>query len=106
MAIKSSGLPKNGHYDQTVREKDPELVVRILHLAHFDNDPPEEKHLADPLSYPGTPRWVKLCVTVALFAVALLAFVHLVGGGLAHLVGHSGGPAPLPGVDARGMARP
>lgn len=62
--------------------------------------------MADPLSYPGTPRWVKVCVMVALSAVALLAVVHLVSGGLAHLVGHSGGPAPLPGADERGMARP
>lgn len=41
--------------------------------------------------YPGAPRWVKALGVIAVLALALVVGIHLFGGGgLAHMIDHSG----------------
>ncbi|MDR6224028.1 hypothetical protein [Desmospora profundinema] len=41
----------------------------------------EDKHMADPPPYPGTPRWVKVSGIIVIALVLLLVIIMLFGGG-------------------------
>jgi hypothetical protein len=44
----------------------------------------KDTHMADPLPYPGTPRWVKVSGIVALVVVLLFVIMMLIGRGGRH----------------------
>ena len=54
----------------------------------------KDTHMADPLPYPGTPRWVKVSGIVALVLVLLFVIMLLTDPGATALVA-TRGPAAL-----------
>ena len=60
----------------------------------------KDEQVANSPSYPGTPRWVKVFVMIALMAIVLFALLHLTSGGIGHLIDHGmsghGSPTSAP----------
>jgi hypothetical protein len=56
----------------------------------------EEKSVAQPSSYPGIPRWVKIFTVACFVGAVIFVIVHLAGG-MPHVLDHgAGGSAPSP----------
>jgi hypothetical protein len=59
----------------------------------------EATNMTESQPYPGAPRWVKIFGMMALLAVLLFAVLHLLGGGVEHLIDHSvSGHGTVPAV--------
>jgi hypothetical protein len=70
-------------------------------LKHFEDEAAvKDEQVANSPSYPGTPRWVKVFVMIALMAIVLFALLHLTSGGIGHLIDHGmsghGSPTSAP----------
>jgi hypothetical protein len=86
----------SGHFRRFVRKNSFEPRELSSYTSdHFGNDMSmEATHMTDTQPYPGTPLWVKVFGMIAFMAVVLFAALHLLGGGVEHLIDH--------GVSGRG----
>ncbi|MGH6838248.1 MAG: hypothetical protein ACREDT_05530 [Methylocella sp.] len=63
--------------------------------------------MADPPSYPGTPRWVKVFGFIFIALLLLFTGLHLIGGNLVgYTFGDHGSHAPPFGATERGLQQP
>jgi hypothetical protein len=59
----------------------------------------EATYMTESQPYPGAPLWVKVFGMMALLAIALFVVLHLLGGGVEHLIDHGvSGHATVPAV--------